>query len=109
MGLIPQLRYLGAIPRKNYREYVFRIEDRDDKNVRQIILTIDNHLFQDHHLKFQEAPDLCYQKMLMDLSNETAHAPLPASVRVTGMDIADYRSSHPTAQGRKRPEVRNSA
>ena len=106
--LVLQLRYLGVIPKSKYREYGFRVEDKD-KNIRQVVLTIDNDFFHDHHLMFQEAPDLCYQKMLMDLSNETADAPLSDRVPVTGIDIANYRGLHPTTKGRSRPGMRDSA
>ncbi|HYK91580.1 MAG TPA: hypothetical protein VE398_22620 [Acidobacteriota bacterium] len=106
--LVLQLRYLGVIPKNDYREYGFRIEDKD-KNVRQIVLTIDNGFFVEHHLMFQEAPDLCYQKMLTDLGNETPETPLCGRVPVTVVDIANYRDSHPAAKGRSRQGTRNSA
>jgi len=106
--LVLQLRYLGVIPKNDYREYGFRIEDKD-KSVRQIVLTIDNGLFVEHQLMFQEAPDLCYQKMLTDLGNETPDTPLSRRVPVTVVDIANYRDSHPAAKGRSRQGTRNSA
>ena len=61
-----QLRYLGVIPQSGFVEYGFRIEDKD-KNARQVILTITDDLFRENNLKFQEAPDLCYQKVLVEL------------------------------------------
>lgn len=106
--LVLQLRYLGVIPGDSYREYGFRIEGKDN-NIRQIVLTIDNDFFQERHLMFQEAPDLCYQKVLMDLSNETSETLLCSRVAVTGIDIANYRDSHPTAKARHRPGRRDSA
>ncbi len=106
--LVLQLRYLGVIPNECCREYGFRVEDKD-KTIRQIVLTIDNDFFQEHQLMFQEAPDLCYQKVLMDLSNETSDTPLRSRMTVTGIDIAKYRGSHPTAKGRNRPGTRVSA
>ncbi len=97
-----QLRYLGVIPQPGYHEYGFRIEDKE-KNVRQIVLTIDQGLFGESKLMIQEAPDLCYQKLLSDLSNETAEARIHSPVSVTAVDVARYRNLHPNTKSRVRP------
>ena len=99
--LVLQLKYLGVIPRIGHRDYGFRIEDKD-KGIRQVILRIDDTVFLNHELMFQEAPDLCYQKVLTDLSNETAEAPINSRVLVTSTDVAFYRDSHPTTKSRNR-------
>jgi len=103
--LVLQLRYLGVMPQVGFVEYGFRIENKD-KSVRQVILTIEDDLFRKHDLKFQEAPDLCYQKVLMDLEVEQADSSIPLSMAVTALDIAHYRDSHPTTKLRK-PGRRN--
>ena len=97
--LVLQLRYLGVIPQAGYIEYGFRIEKKD-KSVRQIVLTIEDAFFQRNDLKFQEAPDLCYQKVLMDLDNEKPDSGIPAWIPVTALDIAHYRDLHPTIKSR---------
>ncbi len=99
-NLVLQLRYLGVIPQAGFVEYGFRIED-NDKNVRQVVLTIEDAFFQKNGLMFQEAPDLCYQKVLMDLDNERSDSPMPARVPVTALDIAHYRDLHPTTKPRR--------
>ncbi len=98
--LVQQLRYLGIMPQHGYVEYGFRIEN-EDKSVRQVILTIENGLFRENDLKFQEAPDLCYQKVLTDMSAEEGGAELPERIPVTPEDIAHYRDSHPRLRTRK--------
>jgi hypothetical protein len=95
-----QLRYLGVIPQDGHVEYGFRIEDKD-KNVRLVVLEIEAGFFSRRDLMFQEAPDLCYQKMLVDLGNETADSPISEHVPVTALDIASYRDMHPTTKQRK--------
>jgi hypothetical protein len=95
-----QLRYLGVLPQTGYLEYGFRIENKD-KSVRQVILTIEDSLFRKDGLMFQEAPDLCYQKVLMDLENENEETRLPAHVPITALDIAHYRGLHPNVKLRK--------
>src|SRR5512136_1492424 len=98
--LVCQLRYLGVIPQAGYIEYGFRITGKDE-SVRQVVLTIEDAFFQRNDLKFQEAPDLCYQKVLMDLCNEGPDPGIPACIPVTALDIAHYRDLHPTAKSRK--------
>jgi hypothetical protein len=99
-----QLRYLGTMPQAGFVEYGFRIENKD-KSVRHVILTIADDFFRKNDLKLQEAPDLCYQKVLMDLEVEKADSSLPLSRSVTALDIAHYRESHPKSKP-GRPERR---
>jgi hypothetical protein len=95
--IVCQLKYLGVIPQAGYIEYGFRFTEKD-KSVRQVILTIEDAFFRRNDLKLQEAPDLCYQKVLMDLNNERPDSGFPASTPVTALDIAHYRDLHPTAK-----------
>jgi hypothetical protein len=95
-----RVRYVGVFPKKGYREYDFRVE-AEDKTIHQIVLVIDDIVFLDKHLMFQEAPDLCYQKLRMDLINETV-AQIGSRVRVTPLDVASYRDAHPSAKSRFR-------
>jgi hypothetical protein len=95
-----QLRYLGVIPQAGCIQYGFQIED-SDKKLRLVVLEIEDGVFQKKELMFQEAPDLCYQKVLSDLGNETADSPIDEHVPVTASDIAHYREMHPTTKQRK--------
>ena len=99
-ALVLKLRYLGSIPQVGYIEYGFRITEKD-KTLRQVVLTIEDSFFQRNDLMFQEAPDLCYQKVLADLNDESPDSSLPACIPVTALDIAHYRDLHPTAKLRK--------
>jgi hypothetical protein len=98
--LVLQLRYIGMLPKIEYREYRFFIAD-EDKGGRPVVLTIDNGFFLKNLLRFQEAPDLCYQKMLSDLRSETKDAPIRSRSQVTAADIEFYREAHPTTRPRK--------
>ena len=95
----PQLRYLGMIPKPEYSEYGFRIEN-PDKTVRLLVLTIANSVFLTKQLMVQEAPDLCYQKVLTDLQSET-NGPVEDFVSISESDIAHYRAFHPNMKLRK--------
>ena len=106
--VVLNLRYLGVIPQVGYIEYGFRIAEKD-KTVRQVILTIEDAFFQRNDLKFQEAPDHCYQKVLMDLNDARPNSDNTACIPVTALDVAHYRDLHPTAKSRKSfKEIRSS-
>ncbi len=98
--LVLQLRYLGVMPQAGFVEYGFRIENKD-KSARQVVVTIADDFFLKNELKRQEAPDLCYQKVLTDLSAESEDACFPLSTSVTALDIAHYRDLHPITKFRK--------
>ena len=98
--LVLQLRYLGMLPQIGHREYRFQIEAHD-KTVRTVALTIDDGIFRNNQLMFQEAPDLCYQKLLADITNETIGAPICNLAPVSESEIASYRDAHPTAKSRR--------
>jgi len=54
----------------------------------------------------QEAPDLCYQKVLASLQDATA-GPSEAYMPISESDIANYRAFHPTvkAHGKTRQPI----
>jgi hypothetical protein len=91
--IFPLLRYLGKISKLEHSEYGFRIEN-EDKSVRLLILAIANSVFLTKQLMVQEAPDLCYQKVLTELKSEVADQ-FRELVLVTGSDIEQYRTLHP--------------
>jgi hypothetical protein len=97
----PHLSYLGVIPQLDYSEYGFRITN-EDKTDRLLILTIAQSVFLTKQLKVQEAPDLCYQKVLADLRCEIPIL-VEDSVVVTESDLVQYRASHPNVSLKRRP------
>jgi hypothetical protein len=101
----PLLRYLGTISKPELSEYGFHIEN-PDKTVRLLVLTIANSVFLTRQLLIQEAPDLCYQKVLSYLRDETAD-PAGEYLPISESDIASYRAAHPNvkAHGKIRPAL----
>lgn len=97
-----ELRFIGVFPQKGYREYRFNIE-KENTDIRQVILTIPDGLFMRDRLTFQEAPDLCYQKLLADLRIESNEAPIYRRAAVTPTDIDSYRESRQTARSGRHP------
>ena len=102
-NLVMKLKFLGVIPQIGYVEYGFQIEN-EDKSLRLVILTIENPFFQKNDLKLQEAPDLCYQKILANLEEESIDSRIPSRMPVTALDIANYRDVHPTGKLHKRAQ-----
>jgi hypothetical protein len=98
----PHLRYLGTISKPEHSEYGFQIEN-PDKTARLLVLTIANSVFLTRQLLVQEAPDLCYQKVLAYLQDATADS-AEDSIPISESDILNYRSFHPNvkAHGRTR-------
>jgi hypothetical protein len=98
--MVLQLRYLGVLPQTGFREYRFEIESHD-KTIRMVALTIDDVNFRNNRLMFQEAPDLCYQKLLAELSSESMGTGISSRATVTESEIASYRDSHPNTKSRR--------
>jgi hypothetical protein len=98
--IVLHLKYLGVLPQAGFIEYGFRIEN-SDKSERQVLLTIADEFFLKNDLKRQEAPDLCYQKVLGYLSAENGDVGFPSNTSVTALDIAHYRDMHPNTKLRK--------
>ena len=94
--LYPQLRYLGTISKPEHSEYGFQIEN-PDKTVRLLVLTIANSVFLTRQLMVQEAPDLCYQKVMTSLRDAIA-GPDEDCIPISESDITSYRSYHPTVK-----------
>jgi hypothetical protein len=95
-----RLRYIGVFPQTGHREYRFHIE-KEESAMRDISLTIDNNLFGTNKLMFQEAPDLCYQKLLTQICDENRKAPISGSAAVTEGDVQSYRENHRTVKMRR--------
>jgi hypothetical protein len=98
--LYPQLRYLGTISKEEYSEFGFQIEN-PDKTMRLLVLTIANSVFLSRQLLVQEAPDLCYQKVLASLRDATA-GPAEDYMSISESDIADYRAFHPNVKAHRK-------
>jgi len=92
----PQLRYIGTLSKPEHSEYGFQIEN-PDKTLRLLVLTIANSVFLTRQLLVQEAPDLCYQKLLAYIRDATVD-PAEGYIPVSESDIASYRAEHPNVK-----------
>jgi hypothetical protein len=96
----PQLSYLGVITKPEHSEYGFQIIN-DDKTVRLLILTIANSVFLTKQLLVQEAPDLCYQKVLADLKSNIPTL-IEENIVISEADLTQYRASHPNISPKRK-------
>jgi hypothetical protein len=94
------LRYIGVIPQTEGMEYGFHVEDKD-KDPRLVVVMIESGFFKKYELMFQEAPDLCYQKLLADLRGETDELQVSPRLCITASDITHYRELHPMGKSSK--------
>jgi hypothetical protein len=96
----PVPRYLGFDVTSEGREYTLQVTRAEVS--RHFRFLIRHASFAARHVRFQDAPDLCYQRLERELS---ADPDLPAESRfeLTGEELLAYRDAHqPGVPGRKR-------
>jgi hypothetical protein len=97
--LFLQIQYLGFQLRAHGRDYTYRVIDPKTEN-REFIFTISNRVFFEKHLPYQDAADLCYQKLQKALGLETAEQPLPRRSTLSDQELDEYREKHRPARRR---------
>jgi len=94
-----QIQYLGFQTKPRGRDYTYLVIDPKSEN-RQFTFTISNQAFAEGRVPYQDAADLCYQKLLRNLGLETARQPLPRHLKLSDGDLDDYRAKHRPARRR---------
>jgi hypothetical protein len=92
------LRYTGVHSLADTREYGFVLRDNEERHFTVVVSNVD---FKDKRLSFQEAPDLCYQKLYAELEAET-DTPVASAICVTAEDLARYRETHGSGKPSRR-------
>lgn len=96
----PVPRYLGFDVTSEGREYTLQVTSAEVS--RHFRFLIRHAAFAARHVRFQDAPDLCYQRLERELS---ADPDLPAESRfeLTREELLAYRDAHQAGvPGRKR-------
>ena len=83
-----KLRYLGVSVLAGRREYSFVIRDEEERRFTLVVCDAD---FASKRISFQEAPDLCYQKLEAALKADDS---VEGPVLVTAEDVIRYREGH---------------
>lgn len=60
---------------------------------REFTLTIANKAFDDHRIRYQDAPDVCSLKLRRELAAYNNHPP-ESHLDITDGDLDDYRGTH---------------
>ena len=92
------LRYTGVHSLAETREYGFVLHQNEERHFTVVVSNVD---FTARRLSFQEAPDLCYQKLYAELEAET-DKPVASAICITAEDLARYRETHQSAKASKR-------
>ena len=96
-GIIVQ--YVGFQAKSLTREYRFYVREAGED--REFTLNIANEAFVSHRARYQDAPDICAQRLQAELA---AHANHPAETQyvITGAELDTYRTSR-VAKSSKSP------
>ena len=89
-----KLRYLGVNALAGRREYEFLAEEQENRHFTLVVQDLD---FSSNHVSFQEAPDLCYQKLQAELK-VASETPIGTPILVSPEDFARYRETHQRAK-----------
>lgn len=97
-----RLEYIGFNALDTKREYTVRLQDASSEP-RDFVLVISSEVFRTHRARYQDGPDICYQKMVRELVACEGTGKLPDGImHVTDAEIDNYRDAHtPKAAARK--------
>jgi hypothetical protein len=86
------MQFMGFEVKDRVREYTFTVRE-PATDPREFTLTISNEAFNEHRVRFQDAPDVCSLKLRRELATYSNHPP-NTHYGITDAEIEDYRSSH---------------
>jgi len=84
------IRYLGFHDGPGRREYVLDAQRGDETG--RYTLWIELSAFSSRHALLQDGPEICYQKLLRELSDAELRG--SAGMAVTENDLTSYREAH---------------
>ena len=87
------IQYLGFRLKPRGRDYNYRVVGPKNET-REFTLTISYQAFADRQVPYQDAADLCYQKLRKDLAAESAENLLPRHHKISDQELDEYRARH---------------
>jgi len=87
-GIIVQ--YRGFQAKHLVREYSFQVREAGAE--REFILSIANEAFVSHHVRYQDAPEICAQRLQAELAAHANH-PSETAYTITSAELDSYRTS----------------
>ncbi len=86
------LMYTGFALVPGGREYSFSLA-RHETPVRMFTVVVKDAAFAPGLLRYQDAPGLCYDRLLAALSAEENEAPISSHQLVTASDVGEYQAN----------------
>jgi len=84
------VQYLGFQTNLLMREYTFQVREAGAE--REFTLNIANEAFLSHRVRYQDAPDICAQRLQAELAAHANH-PLETQYVITAAELDAYRTS----------------
>jgi hypothetical protein len=84
------VQYLGFRANLLEREYTFQVREAGAE--REFTLNIANEAFLSHRVRYQDAPDICAQRLQAELAANANH-PLETQYVITHAELDAYRTS----------------
>ncbi len=86
------VQYVGFVCRPQVREYTFSVREVSQEP-REYTVTIPNHAFDSHRVRFQDAPDICSLKLRRELAASGNHPEL-SHYNMSDVELEEYRTAH---------------
>jgi len=86
------VQFVGFASKAKFREYTFTVREHLT-DPRDFTLTIANQAFNEHRVRYQDAPDVCSVKLRHELATYSNHPP-ETHFHITDIELTDYRTNH---------------
>jgi hypothetical protein len=95
------VEYVGFRANGAMREYSLLVRPAADE-VRHFTLVIPNAAFLARRVRYQDAPEICFLKLMRELHACSGGMP-QKRLTVTDADLEDYRTAHAPKPSQRRP------
>ena len=86
------VQYVGFTAKSLVREYSFTVRESEG-DLRKFTLVITNEAFNSRRARYQDAPDICSQKLHRELASQE-NRPRETRFRISDAELEDYRTAH---------------
>ena len=87
------IQYICFQVKPHGRDYSYYVLDPPSAS-RHFTFTISHQAFAERHILYQDAADICYQKLQREILAETGERPLQPHCTVSDQELDAYRATH---------------
>ena len=87
------IQYAGFQVQPHGRDYSYYVLNPPSVS-RHFICTISHQAFTERRILYQDAADLCYQKLQREILSETGEQPLQPHCMISDQELDAYRATH---------------